>query len=41
MTPPVERITGGRALLRILTNLADRRLAKARCAIPAGSAGIW
>ncbi len=35
MTPAVEGITGGRALLRILSNLADRRLVKARCAIPA------
>ena len=34
MTPLVESITGGRALLRILTNLADRRLAQSRCAIP-------
>jgi len=35
MTPAVEGITGGRALLRILSNLADRRLAKATCSIPA------
>lgn len=35
MTPAVEGITGGRALLRILSNLADRRLAKATCQIPA------
>ncbi len=34
MTPAVERISGGRALLRILSNLADRRVAKARCSIP-------
>jgi len=34
MTPTVERISGGRALLRILSNLADRRLVKASCAIP-------
>ena len=34
MTPAVERISGGRVLLRILSNLADRRLAKAACAIP-------
>jgi len=34
MTPLVESITGGRALLRILTNLADRRLARSQCAIP-------
>jgi len=30
----VEEITGGRVVLRILSNLADRRLARARCAIP-------
>ncbi|MCX7680724.1 MAG: hydroxymethylglutaryl-CoA reductase, degradative [Anaerolineae bacterium] len=30
----VEQITGGRVLLRILSNLADRRLARARCTIP-------
>jgi len=34
MTSAVERISGGRALLRILSNLADRRVAKARCSIP-------
>jgi hydroxymethylglutaryl-CoA reductase len=30
----VEQITGGRVHLRILSNLADRRLAKASCTIP-------
>lgn len=30
----IEDITGGRVHLRILTNLADRRLARARCSIP-------
>ena len=34
LTDDVERITGGRVLLRILSNLADRRLARASCAIP-------
>lgn len=34
LAPVVEKITGGRALLRILSNLADRRLARARCTIP-------
>ncbi len=34
LSPMVERICGGRVLLRILSNLADRRLAKAACAIP-------
>ena len=37
LTPLVERISGGRVLLRILSNLADRRLARASCAIPAES----
>jgi hydroxymethylglutaryl-CoA reductase len=37
MTPALERISCGRALLRILSNLADRRLAKASCAIPAAA----
>lgn len=32
---PIERITGGRVGLRILSNLADRRLARAECTIPA------
>jgi hydroxymethylglutaryl-CoA reductase len=35
LAPWVEQITGGRVHLRILSNLADRRLARARCAIPA------
>jgi hydroxymethylglutaryl-CoA reductase len=30
----VEEISGGRVVLRILSNLADRRLAKARCSVP-------
>ncbi len=34
LSPMVERISGGRVLLRILSNLADHRLAKAACAIP-------
>jgi hydroxymethylglutaryl-CoA reductase len=34
LTPRVEEITGGRVLLRILSNLADRRLAQARCTVP-------
>ena len=35
LTPLVQEITGGRVNLRILSNLADRRLARARCVIPA------
>jgi len=34
VAPMVEEITGGRVVLRILSNLADRRLVRARCAIP-------
>jgi hydroxymethylglutaryl-CoA reductase len=30
----VEEITGGRVVLRILSNLADRRVARTRCVIP-------
>ena len=33
MTPEVEKLTGGRVHLRILTNLADQRLARASCTI--------
>jgi hydroxymethylglutaryl-CoA reductase len=33
LAPRVEAITGGRAHLRILSNLADRRLARAQCVI--------
>jgi hydroxymethylglutaryl-CoA reductase len=36
LAPRVEAITGGRVHLRILSNLADRRLARARCTIPVG-----
>jgi hydroxymethylglutaryl-CoA reductase len=35
LTPRVEAITGGRVLLRILSNLADKRLARASVCIPA------
>jgi hydroxymethylglutaryl-CoA reductase len=34
LAPLVESISGGRVHLRILSNLADRRLARARCTIP-------
>lgn len=33
LAPRIEQISGGRVLLRILSNLADRRLARARCTI--------
>ena len=35
LAPLVEEISGGRVRLRILSNLADRRLARARTVIPA------
>lgn len=34
LAPLIEEISGGRVHLRILSNLADRRLANARCTIP-------
>jgi hydroxymethylglutaryl-CoA reductase len=34
LAPRLEAITGGHVHLRILSNLADRRLARARCSIP-------
>ena len=34
LAPLVESLTGGRVHLRILSNLADRRLARSRCTIP-------
>jgi hydroxymethylglutaryl-CoA reductase len=34
LAAPVEKITGGQVGLRILSNLADHRLAKASCKIP-------
>lgn len=37
IAPLVEQITGGRVYLRILSNLSDRRLARARAVVPAGA----
>jgi hydroxymethylglutaryl-CoA reductase len=34
VAPMIEELTGGRVNLRILSNLADRRLARAECAVP-------
>ncbi len=34
IAPYLEKLTGGKVYLRILSNLADRRLARAECAIP-------
>ena len=36
LAPLVEEISGGRVHLRIVSNLADRRLAKAECTVPLG-----
>lgn len=36
LTGRVQALTGGRVHLRILSNLADRRLTTSRCTIPAG-----
>ena len=37
LAPVVEELTGGRVNLRILSNLADRRLARAKAVVPAKS----
>jgi hydroxymethylglutaryl-CoA reductase len=34
VAPFIEQLTGGRVYLRILSNLADRRLARAMCRVP-------
>lgn len=34
VAPLIEELTSGRVVLRILSNLADRRLARARCVVP-------
>ena len=34
LAPQIEAITGGKVHLRILSNLADRRIARARCTVP-------
>ncbi len=40
LAPRVEQICGGRVHLRILSNLADRRLARARCTVPLEALGF-
>ena len=40
LAPMVEALTGGRVHLRILSNLADRRLATAKCTIPLDQLGF-
>ncbi|HWQ13169.1 MAG TPA: hydroxymethylglutaryl-CoA reductase, degradative [Roseiflexaceae bacterium] len=37
VAPLLERLSGGRAYLRILSNLSDRRLARARAVVPAAA----
>jgi hydroxymethylglutaryl-CoA reductase len=39
VAPLIERITGGHVYLRIISNLATKRLAKAWCTVPKGSLG--
>jgi hydroxymethylglutaryl-CoA reductase len=40
LAPTVAEIAGGRANLRIISNLADRRLSRARCTVPAEALAI-
>jgi hydroxymethylglutaryl-CoA reductase len=39
VAPLIERLTGGRGLLRIISNLATKRLTKAWCTVPKESVG--
>jgi len=39
VAPMIERITGGRVYLRIISNLATKRLARAWCTVPKDSVG--
>jgi hydroxymethylglutaryl-CoA reductase len=39
VAPSIERLTGGKVLLRIISNLATKRLAKAWCTVPKESVG--
>jgi len=40
LAPRIEALTGGKVHLRILSNLADRRLARASCVIPLSELGF-
>src|SRR5215216_5965034 len=40
LAPKIESITGGKVHLRILSNLADKRIARARCTIPVSELGF-
>jgi hydroxymethylglutaryl-CoA reductase/very-short-patch-repair endonuclease len=37
LAPHLEKITGGRVHLKILSNLSDRRMARVRCVVPVGA----
>ena len=39
VAPMIERVTGGRVLLRIISNLATKRLVRAWCAVPKDAVG--
>ena len=39
VAPYIEKITGGRVYLRIITNLADKRIVRARCVVPKEAIG--
>jgi hydroxymethylglutaryl-CoA reductase len=39
LAPDIAQIAGGRVNLRIISNLADRRLARAKCVIPKSALG--
>ena len=39
VAPSVEKLTGGRVYLRIISNLATKRLARARCVVPKEAVG--
>ncbi len=41
VAPLIEELTGGKVQLRILSNLADQRRARARCAIPLAELGAF
>ncbi len=40
VAPTIEKLTGGRVVLRILSNLADRRLARATCRLRQEDIGV-
>jgi len=40
LAPRIAEIAGGRVNLRILSNLADRRLARAKCVVPASALAL-